>query len=427
MRALLLYATVWAQEACTDTAAPVGGCTCGVAPTTETCTEGQTCNTDPTPTCTPAPLPPCTTAPAPTNGCTCGDVPATAATCNVGEVCDKTASVKCAAPSGDDTATDSPGPGPNTPNRPTPTVREIRDICSCGRLTTNVSNANKEYRCLDRGAMVVGGDHLWPQCKFQDDECSSVGSDDDNPLYQKVEECVATMTTLQTLVANKIGDAVYDDLRCCLANQDPEKREACARFVCMERYLLQMPFICQTEFFLEKDTQCRLGPKLSVLRDCHRDQCSISLLKFESKYMFYLLIAAAISTCLCAFLAVAYIKRKKRRMLEWAILEDRVMGGMGGEGGKDDLLDMLAQKERRARVWYYVSKQGKVVGPLKEEDMRLRKVAGLFDDDLMVRCNNSDWKTLAKLYANPELEAFEAKTRPNLGPSGGKGGGKGRR
>jgi len=270
----------------------------------------------------------------------------------------------------------------------------------------------------------VGGDHLWPQCKFEGDKCNSVGSDDDNQLYQKVEECVTTMTTLEALVANKIGETVYDDLRCCLANRDPEKREACARFVCMERYLLQMPFICQTEFFLEKDTQCRLGPKLSVLRDCHRDQCSISLLKFESKYMFYLLIAAAISTCLCAFLAVAYIKRKKRRMLEWAILEDRVMGG---EGGKDDLLDMLAQKERRARVWYYVSKQGKVVGPLKEEDMRLRKVAGLFDDDLMVRCNNSDWKTLAKLYANPELEAFEAKTRPNLGPAGGKGSGKGRR
>eukprot|EP00397_Hematodinium_sp_SG-2012_P055645 GEMP01068062.1.p1 GENE.GEMP01068062.1~~GEMP01068062.1.p1 ORF type:complete len:357 (+),score=75.62 GEMP01068062.1:130-1200(+) len=286
-------------------------------------------------------------------------------------------------------------------------VPHIMDICSCQEMRKS------QYACETRSK-------YWPGCNYSPPEKGkSTGrcdkkEDGENELYSTFDSCMGLLDQMITLNATELWPPEYDEIRCCLGNQILKEKEQCVRYHCAEKLLLHMPYICQTNFFRTKDTLCRLAPEDSILKECHAVKCEIPLLKYDSEDMFNLLAAASISTFVCAISAAVYTKRKRQRTLEWAKLEGRVMGGdtVSGDGGEDHLLGVLAQKERRARTWYYVSKQGKVVGPLTEEDMRLRKVAGLFDQDLMVRVNDSDWKTLSNFYPNPELEAFEAKTRP---------------
>lgn len=284
----------------------------------------------------------------------------------------------------------------------------IRDFCSCTMLVESFPRKEHEYRCLQTSEV----NKLWPKDTCTYTEHPSVCTPGpEPPLYREFATCVGQIDELQRQQASLIGDPQYDNLRCCLGGQTDATRRSCAQYQCLDQMLLSLPFACQTAFFVKKDSECRMNSTSSNLTDCHAENCSVALLRFDSITMYGLLIAAAVSTFLCAILGFEYIKRKRQRMLEWAKLEGRVLGG---EGGEDDLMDILAQKERRERVWYYLSKQGKVIGPLQEEAMRLRKVAGLFDDGLMVRCNDSEWRSLSKFYANPEVEAFEAKTRPML-------------
>eukprot|EP00397_Hematodinium_sp_SG-2012_P034084 GEMP01036509.1.p2 GENE.GEMP01036509.1~~GEMP01036509.1.p2 ORF type:complete len:171 (+),score=37.09 GEMP01036509.1:936-1448(+) len=121
------------------------------------------------------------------------------------------------------------------------------------------------------------------------------------------------------------------------------------------------------------------------------------------------------------FASQIYIRFASRQAQQYAVLEKIIFTRQQDQLQEEDPAleglkkDMLAKRTRNERRWFYYSKHDKIIGPLREEDMRLRKTALLFDmKKTLMRVNYSNWRVLVDFYNDPEKEAFEPWTRPMI-------------
>eukprot|EP00397_Hematodinium_sp_SG-2012_P037820 GEMP01041053.1.p1 GENE.GEMP01041053.1~~GEMP01041053.1.p1 ORF type:complete len:308 (+),score=43.06 GEMP01041053.1:390-1313(+) len=214
---------------------------------------------------------------------------------------------------------------------------------------------------------------------------------------------------------------VVDNFKLCALTEDCSVRRNCYRFMCNKRQSRRLPVSCQTKFLIVQDTQCSADVDDSILRFTHEVICKDGVLYFGYSGIIIVLLVSGIATVLCVVVGQIYIRFASRQAQQYAVLEKIIFTRQQDQLQEEDPAleglkkDMLAKRTRNERRWFYYSKHDKIIGPLREEDMRLRKTALLFDmKKTLMRVNYSNWRVLVDFYNDPEKEAFEPWTRPMI-------------